>query len=249
SAMPPALDEAQQAVVAKLDADGFALVSLEELLGDAGMAAAVAAVRPGVTESAVAAAAESAMRHAGAEGFWRTYVASGPRTNIAHGLPTLKRIEAGDLVMIDLHPIARGYSADLCRTVCAGTPDAAQQAAYDLYLSAQQAAIGAARAGVTVEALEAAMHDPLRAAGHAAHIFGPPLHGIGIEFEEAPLPAGHAFFHGEDAPPPLVANTVLAIGNCGLYTGPWGVRVEDTVVVGQSGPLVLTRYPRRLTDN
>ncbi len=85
------------------------------------------------------------------EGFWRTYVCSGARTNIAHELPTNKVIEKGALVMIDLHPIVNNYSADIC---------------------------GA---------------------------------------------------------------------NCGLYTGPWGVRVEDTVVVGKGGPVVLTDHPRRLT--
>lgn len=41
---------------------------------------------------------------------------------------------------------------------------------------------------------------------------------------------------------------MIAVGNCGLYTGPWGVRVEDTVVVGAEGPRVLTTYPRQL-DN
>ena len=39
---------------------------------------------------------------------------------------------------------------------------------------------------------------------------------------------------------------VIAVGNCGLYSGPWGVRVEDTVVVGKEGPVILTRYPRHL---
>jgi Xaa-Pro aminopeptidase len=86
----------------------------------------------------------------------------------------------------------------------------------------------------------------LRDAGHGEHIFGPPIHGVGIEFEEAPLPPGHAFFHGEKAPPPLPANVVIAVGNCGLYLGPWGVRVEDTVLVGMDGPTILTDYPRRL---
>ena len=70
---------------------------------------------------------------------------------------------------------------------------------------------------------------------------------MGIEFEESPLPAGHAFFHGEAAPPPLAANTVIAVGNCGLYVGPWGIRVEDTVVAGPAGPELLTSYPRTLT--
>lgn len=215
-------------------------------VAEAGMRAAVEAVRPGVTESQVAAAAEHAMRHAGASEFWRSYVSSGPRTNVAHGIPTLRKLEAGDLVMIDLHPIVGGYSADICRTVCVGEPTAEQQVAYDLYLKAQQATIARVRAGVGMAELEETLHGSLKAAGHGEHVFGPPIHGVGIEFEEAPLPAGHAFFHGEKAPPPLPASVVLAVGNCGLYTGPWGVRVEDTVVVGRDGPSVLTAYPRQL---
>ena len=215
-------------------------------LADRGMAAAIAGAKAGKTESQVAAEAEYALRQAGAEGFWRTYVSSGPRTSIAHGLPGARRLETGDLVMIDVHPILEGYSADICRTVCVGRPTAAQQEAYDLYLQAQQATIGLVKAGVGMEELEARMHGVLREAGHGEHVFGPPIHGVGIEFEEAPLPAGHAFFHGEKAPPPLAANVVLAVGNCGLYTGPWGVRVEDTVIVGAEGPEVLTSAPRRL---
>lgn len=107
----------------------------------AGMAATIKVLKPGLTESQVAAEAEYAMRQAGADEFWRTYVCSGPRTNIAHGLPTQRRIETGDLVMIDIHPIVNGYSADICRTVCLGRPTAEQQAAYDLYLKAQQGTI------------------------------------------------------------------------------------------------------------
>lgn len=94
--------------------------------------------------------------------------------------------------------------------------------------------------------LEATMHGRFEAAGHKDHIFGPPIHGVGIEFEESPLPAGHAFFHGEPAPPPLAAGVTIAIGNCGLYAGAWGVREEDTVVVADGGPRILTRCPRAL---
>jgi Xaa-Pro aminopeptidase len=209
----------------------------------AGMRAAIRSVKPGATESRVAAEAERAMRLAGAEGFYRTYVSSGPRTNLAHGLPTNRRIAAGELVMIDLAPIVDGYSADLCRTVCAGKPTTAQQAAYELFLRAQQATIARVRAGADMAGLEATMHSTLKEPGREKQVFGPPIHGVGIEFEEAPLPAGHAFFHGEKAPPLLERGTVLAVGNCGLYTGPWGVRVEDTVEVTQDGPVMLTRFP------
>ncbi len=215
-------------------------------MADRGMAAAIAGAKTGRTESQVAAEAEYALRQAGAEGFWRTYVSSGPRTSTAHGLPGSRRLQRGDLVMIDVHPILEGYSADICRTVSVGKPSAEQQEAYDLYLEAQQATIGLARAGVSMEELEGRLHGVLKQAGHGEHVFGPPIHGVGIEFEEAPLPAGHAFFHGEKAPPPLGANVVLAVGNCGLYLGSWGVRVEDTLIVGEAGPEVLTRAPRRL---
>ena len=211
-----------------------------------GMKAAVGAVKPGVTESQVAAKAEYAMRKAGAEEFWRSYVSSGPRTNIAHGLPTLRTLQSGDLVMIDIHPIVNGYSADICRTVCVGKPTAEQQAAYDLYLKAQESTIAKVKAGVGMVELEQTLHSVIKEGGHGNHIFGPTIHGVGIEFEESPLPPGHAFFHGEKEPPPLEANVVIAVGNCGLYAGPWGVRVEDTVVVGSKGPTVLTEYPRQL---
>ncbi len=213
-----------------------------------GMGAAVQAVRPGVTESQVAGAAEIAMRAAGAEEFWRSYVCSGPRTNIAHGLPTARKIEPNDLVMIDIHPIVNGYSADICRTVCAGTPTAEQQAAYDVYLEAQQSTIKMIKAGVGMVDLEGHLHQVMKDAGHGQHVFGPPIHGVGIEFEESPLPPGHAFFHGEKAPPPLPENVVIAVGNCGLYAGPWGVRVEDTNWVKADSFETLTEYERNLAS-
>lgn len=228
------------------DKDEIKRIRAAAKVADKGMKAAVVAVKPGVTESQVAAAAEYAMRQAGAEEFYRTYVSSGPRTNIAHGLPTLHKLRKGDLVMIDIHPIVNSYSADICRTVCVGKPTAKQQVAYDLYLQAQQATIAKVKARVGMVELEQTFHGVIKDGGHGGHIFGPPIHGVGLEFEESPLPPGHAFFHGEKEPPPLEANVVIAVGNCGLYTGPWGVRVEDTVVVGLEGPMILTDYPRRL---
>lgn len=215
-------------------------------VADAGMEAAIEAVKPGMTESQVAAVAEFAMRQQGATDFYRSYVASGPRTSIAHGIPTLRKLQSGDLVMIDLHPVVGGYSADVGRTVCLGKPTVEQQEAYDLYVKGLDNAIGKIKAGVGMMDIQEAMHGVYKAAGHGDHTFGPPIHGLGVEFEEAPLPAGHAFFHGEKAPTPLAAGVVIAIGNCGLYLGHWGVRVEDTVVVGSEGPLVLSHYPRQL---
>jgi Xaa-Pro dipeptidase len=228
------------------DSEELDLLREAAKIADIGMEAAVKAVQLGVTESQIAAAAEYAMRHAGAESFWRTYVSSGPRTNIAHGLPTNRRFQIGDLVMIDIHPIVNGYSSDICRTVCVGNPTTDQEAAYRHYLQAQQATIADIKAGVSIAALEQTFHELLKASGHGNHIFGPPIHGVGIDFEEAPLPPGHAFFHGEKEAPPLPEHVVIAVGNCGVYTGSWGVRVEDTNIVQKEKAETLTHYPRQL---
>jgi Xaa-Pro aminopeptidase len=153
------------------DATEIELIAGAAKVADVGMAAAITAVKPGLTESQVAAEAEYAMRQAGAEGFWRTYVASGQRTNIAHGLPTLRKLQPGDLVMIDLHPIVNNYSADMCRTVCVGKPTTEQQVAYDLYLRAQQATIAKVKAGVGMVELNRPCG--VIEGGPREHIFGP----------------------------------------------------------------------------
>jgi len=228
------------------DSEEIELMRQAGKVAEAGMKSAIASIRQGMTESRVAAEAEYAMRQTGADDFYKTYVSSGRRTNIAHGLPTQRILEKGDLVMIDVHPVVEGYCSDLCRTVCVGKATAEQKAAYDLYVEVLETAIAKVRQGVGIDVLEQTMHDIFTEAGHKDHIFGPPIHGIGLEFEEAPLPAGHAFFHGEKGPGPLAAGTVIALGNCGLYTGPWGVRVEDTVVVTEHGHMVLTDFPRQL---
>ncbi len=212
----------------------------------AGMEAALQAVREGVSENQVTAEAEHAMRQNGAVDFYRSYISSGPRTGIAHGLPTLRKLQKGDLVMIDLHPVVDGYSSDMCRMACVGEPTDEQRQAHDLFAEALQESFSKVKTGVGMMELEKTMHGVLKAAGHEKHIFGPPIHGIGIEFEESPLPPGHAFFHGEKEPPPLKDNVVIAIGNCGIYTGDWGIRIEDTVVVGADGPQILTDYSREL---
>jgi len=212
-------------------------------VADAGMETVMASLKTGMTESQVAGEGEYAMRQAGAEGFWRSYVSSGDRTGIAHGLPSNRKIQTGDIIMIDLHPLVDNYSSDICRMACVGKPSAEQVRVYDVYQEALQSTTVKAIAGVGMVELEETLHGVIKDAGYGKNIFGPTIHGIGIDFEEAPLPPGHAFFHGEKAPPPLVENVSIAIGNCGIYTKNWGIRIEDTVVVGRNKPMVLTKHP------
>ena len=117
-------------------------------VADEGMAAAVGAIRAGVREVEVAGEAEYAMRKAGAEGWASaTYVASGWRSAMAHGPASLKAIESGDVMQVHLAPVARGYTVDLCRTIFVGQVLPEASAAYEAYLSAQEAGTAAAKPG------------------------------------------------------------------------------------------------------
>jgi len=215
-------------------------------VADAAIDAAVKATKPGVTETEIAAEAEYKMRKNGAEEFYRTYVASGPRSSIAHGLVSHRKVQKGDLVMIDLHPTVNAYHADLCRTICVGKPSEKQRKAFEVYLKAQRAAVEAVSPGTTMTRLENIMHEIFEREGYEEYFVGPPIHGVGLEFEEPPLPAGHAFFHGEEPKDELKLGMVISIGNCGLYLGEFGVRVEDIVAVTDKGYEELTSYNRTL---
>ena len=222
------------------------LIRKASKVADVSMDAAIKATKLGVTETEIAAEAEYVMRKNGAEEFHRTYVASGPRSSIAHGLVGHRKVQDGDFVMIDLHPTVNAYHADLCRTICVGKPSEKQRKAFEVYLRAQRAAMEAVSPGTTMTRLENLMHEIFEKEGYEEYFVGPPIHGVGLEFEEPPLPAGHAFFHGEEPKDELKPGMVISIGNCGLYMGEFGVRVEDTVAVKDEGHEELTSYPRTL---
>jgi Xaa-Pro aminopeptidase len=214
-------------------------------VAEAGMAAAVGAIRPGVRETDVAGEAEHAMRRAGAEGWASaTYVASGWRSAMAHGPASLKAIEAGDAVQVHLAPIATGYTVDLCRTVLVGQVPEEVTGAATAYARAQEGGIASAAPGAPLMGIDAAMARILDHAGYGGAFLRPVFHGVGIEHEEAPIPGGHAVIHGEEKVERAETGMVLAIGNCGIYRDTFGVRMEDTVWVSEQGPVPLTGYPK-----
>ncbi len=214
-------------------------------VADAGMMAAKKALRIDTREIDVAGEAEYAMREAGAVGWASaTYVASGSRSAIAHGPPSLKVIEDGDVVQVHVAPVARGYTVDLCRTLFVGNVASEAAKALETYLEAQEAGIAAARPGAPLLGIDDAMSAVLKKNGYGDGFLRPVFHGVGMDHEEAPIPGGHAVIHGEEKVETVEIGMALAIGNCGIYQPSFGVRAEDTIWVGDNGSVPLTSFPK-----
>ena len=114
-------------------------------------------------------------------------VASGPRTALDNPRATARRLERGDLVLVDLYPLLDGYVADLTRSFVVGTPTALQRERH----AALEAALGAAEAclrpGASVSGIDDAIRAALRAAGGYETTMGHHSgHGIGLLAWEEP---------------------------------------------------------------
>jgi Xaa-Pro aminopeptidase len=194
----------------------------------------------GRTELEVADALERSMRALGARGpSFDSIVAAGPHGALPHAEPRPVTIGAGELVVIDWGAEFEGYCSDCTRTLATGDPGEPAQAAYELVREAQLAGLEAVRAGVSGRDADLAARAVIDAAGHAEH-FGHGLgHGVGLEIHEGPRLSRRS-------------DSVLESGNVvtvepGVYVpGEFGVRIEDLVVVTDSGPEILTTVPKEL---
>jgi Xaa-Pro aminopeptidase len=199
-------------------------------------------VVPGFTETAVAGILERHLREEGAEGYpFDTIVAAGPRSALPHARAANRVLERGDFVLFDFGAIADGYCSDITRTVVLGPASAAQREVHAIVLEANQRASGAIRAGMQGMAADALAREYIDGRGHG-EAFGHSLgHGIGLEVHEGPRLA-------RTIETSLAAGMVVTI-EPGIYLPGWGgVRIEDDVVITDSGARVLTGFTRDLLE-
>lgn len=209
-------------------------------LGSSLFETAVAAIRPGVPEQAVAADLEYAARKAGAEGMsFATIVAAGPRSALPHGLATAQPIPRRGFVVLDFGVILAGYCSDMTRTVHVGRPMKEARRVYQAVREAQQAAIEAVRPGRKVAEVDQAARSVLQAAGLARYFIHSTGHGVGLEIHELPRIARGQ----QDVIQPGMVITIEP----GVYVpGYGGVRIEDMVVVTDTSCAVLTPTTKEL---
>ncbi|WP_137388942.1 M24 family metallopeptidase [Rhodoligotrophos defluvii] len=149
----------------------------------AGLDAARQALKPGITEIALADAIEHAMRSAGSD-YWSipTELASGDRTAGGHATARNRVIERGDLVHLEFAGVEARYHATAIHTLAAGEPSRRAREVYEIGRHSLAAGIAAIRPGANVTDIEEASLEPVRAAGleqAAVMRFG---YGIGIAY-------------------------------------------------------------------
>jgi Xaa-Pro aminopeptidase len=204
--------------------------------------AAFAAVRPGVSERAVAAVVESAMREQGYErSAFDTIVASGPHSALPHYRAGARLLAPGDLVVLDFGGVLDGYCCDLTRTVCVGLPSADARRIYDAVHDAQQAAIAAVKPGIPASDIDAAARQVLESRGLGEAFGHGTGHGLGLDVHEEPRIGRPR----ADAPAAPVEPGMVFTIEPGAYLAGWGgVRIEDDVLVTDDGCEVLTSVTR-----
>ena len=224
------------------DADEIALIRAAVKLGASLLDAALPAIRPGVSETEVAAQLEYAARRAGAEAMsFETIVAAGPRSAMPHGVASAAPIPRRGFVILDFGVILHGYCSDMTRTVHVGKISADDRSLYRAVREAQQEGVEAVRAAAACGAVDRAARNVLRRAGLARYFTHSTGHGVGLEIHEPPR-------LGRGQQETLRPGMVVTV-EPGVYVpGRGGVRIEDMVLVTDGAAEVLTAAPKDLIE-
>lgn len=198
-------------------------------------------IKIGMKESELAANLVHEMRMLGAEKPVKGHfvVASGKRGERPHGVFTDKKIEDGDFITFDFGAVYKGYVSDITRTIGIGDVDDKLVEIYNTVLAAQKKGIEVVNPALTGEKLDSIVREEIDAQGYGEYFTHSTGHGIGLEIHEFPN-INHT--NKEKLP----VNSVFTIEPGIYYPGLGGVRIEDNVILRESGCEVLTSIEKEL---
>ncbi len=206
------------------------------------------ALRPGMTDGDARALVAAAYARLGFPG--EASIQVGEYTALPHGSSTPQVIREGTIIMMDDGCRVEGYTSDLTRTFVLGTPTDAMRRVFDIVSRAQLAALKAARPGVRLEEIDRVARQVIVDAGYGpgftyfTHRLG---HGIGMDMHEWPYLVRDNMF-GWEQDLSAVAGMTFS-DEPGVYIpGQFGVRLEDLLVITESGAELMTPPSRSLDD-
>ncbi len=177
-----------------------------------------------------------------------TIVAVGPQGALPHGTGS-GPLRAGVPVVIDIFPRDKdtGYWGDITRTVVRGRASERVRRMHRDVLAAQKLALSMVRPGVESRAVQGAVEEFFRKAGHETRLSPPGRecgfihgvgHGVGLDIHESP--------GLRNEPGRLAAGNILTVEPGLYFPGVGGVRIEDTVAVTRTGYKILASFPKKL---
>ncbi len=220
------------------DKQEIALIRKACGIADAAFETVLPSIKPGMTEKDVALLIDNTLRKMGADKeAFETIAACGPNAACPHASPTDAVLGHHQLLKLDFGARHRGYNSDITRTICLARPVAKQREVYEIVLEAQRLAIEAIAPGRSGKEIDTVARAYIASEGYGDN-FGHGLgHQLGIEVHDGPGLS-------------QTSDLILAPGNVltvepGIYIEGWGgVRIEDNVLVTQSGCEVLTAAPK-----
>ena len=166
-------------------------------------------------------------------------VSAGPNAANPHASPSDRKLRAGDLLVVDWGAAYDGYISDLTRTFVVGDVDEEYRKIHRIVQEANAAGRAAAKPGVPCANVDKAARDVIEQAGYGKYFTHRTGHGIGMEGHEEPYMRGDNMQLLE----PGMAFTVEP----GIYLPDRnGVRIEDNVVITETGADVLSDMPREV---
>ncbi len=166
-------------------------------------------------------------------------VAGGPNSANPHASPSARKLQPGDLLVIDWGAAYEGYISDLTRTFAVGEVDAEYHKIHEIVQQANAAGRVAGKPGVPCAAVDIAARSVIEAAGYGPYFTHRTGHGIGMEGHEDP------YMRGDN-------QQLLEVGMAytvepGIYLpGRNGVRIEDNMVITPDGCESLSAMPRAI---
>jgi Xaa-Pro dipeptidase len=168
-----------------------------------------------------------------------TLVQIGERAALPHGASGSRELRRGDVLLVDATTTSGGYWADVTRCATLGPPSDEVASAWEVVRAAHAAGVAAVRPGARAAEIDAAARAAVEAGGHDAAFIHRTGHGLGLEVHEPPYLSSSS---DEVLEPGMVVTVEPGV----YFSGRFGLRLEDDVLVTETGSELLTDGPRDL---